>query len=763
MVVSVELLPALDRFGFYFFQCLTSFLWQSSLILAPVLIALRIFRGRSPAIRNSIVLTGFMAIPVILAYSWFMGMPRTPFHPLPVMTEYRDSGRLNTLDNSGGGSAGSSLLQEGRSGGSAKFPDSGGMENKKGVSSAKERTVPAPMAPWGVFSYPWALCLALYVFIQVYLGVKFLLEWGIARWWIWRARTIEDIAVCRVFWRAAFFLEVRTSRFEIMESPSLSIPVTVGAVYPRVILPSGFPERCAPEDFRAVVYHELAHVHRRDPLVLTYISLVRTLLFFHPMVQLAAREFTLIAEQASDEAAIEESGVAPVSYARSLTRVVELLAHHALQPALALGIFRQRSLLFHRLELILSDSGYKYRRFRPFVSTVAVAGLAIFLTVSVSLPLVERDPGSVETTALQQSNTPPPDTLVPRFTACAIPVHNIRIDGDLDDWPGEMARYPISSGIQLSGASNLPAGYGDTFGGASHMMVGYGPDDGLLYVAVTVPDERVITVSDPEWAAPERTDACEVYVDGMHLVRTANENGGPFNAWDLPTMQYVMCPEGGAYDRSAWLKDPPYTPILFRGNIGKTGSRCASRHRDGVTTYEWAVRVYSRYPEQPLRLMTGGVIGFDVAVRDCDHVLGASSWTSWGPSAKTKVFDTSLLGDLVLIDRYEDLGFVSGTITRCREPYANRTLRVYRGTDWIGEYSTDPTGSFRLMVPPGNYTVRPAEVYGDERFSLNTFSVTPGALVKTRFHIAMNGFTRLRYETAAFSRIMASEPGSGNR
>jgi hypothetical protein len=162
--------------------------------------------------------------------------------------------------------------------------------------------------------------------------------------------------------------------------------------------------------------------------------------------------------------------------------------------------------------------------------------------------------------------------------------------------------------------------------------------------------------------------------------------------------------------------------------------------------------VYSRYPEQPLVLRSGAVIGFDVVVRDCDEALGAPAWTSWGPSAQFKAFDSSLLGDLVLVEGYDAPGFVSGTITQCHDPYADHVLRVFRGDAWMGEYPTDREGRFHLMLPPGDYTVRLGEPGDEVRLYLDTFTVSSGSMVKPRLRIAMNGFSRLRHETAALFR-----------
>ena len=40
---------------------------------------------------------------------------------------------------------------------------------------------------------------------------------------------------------------------------------------------------------------------------------------------------------------------------------------------------------------------------------------------------------------------------------------------------------------------------------------------------------------------------------------------------------------------------------------------------DNVTTYEWAIKAYDRYPDEPTRLHSGKRLGFEVAVVDKDH------------------------------------------------------------------------------------------------------------------------------------------------
>ena len=70
--------------------------------------------------------------------------------------------------------------------------------------------------------------------------------------------------------------------FQVLESDRIAVPVTVGLLRPKVVLPSGW-ELWSEAKLRAVLAHEGAHVARRDPLVAGLASLNRCLFWFHPL------------------------------------------------------------------------------------------------------------------------------------------------------------------------------------------------------------------------------------------------------------------------------------------------------------------------------------------------------------------------------------------------------------------------------------------------------------------------------------------------
>lgn len=726
---------AFDRFGFYFFQMLLAFLWQSSLVLIPVLLALRIFRKSIPALRNSIAISGIVGIPAIVLCSLLVNIIAVPGKPIPVMPEY---GPAKTPAS--GITARTNVSGYERSAGLAVTTAGEDAPSPAGAGAAAESftlSLPNPLR------FPWACGLLVYCLIQIILIVKLIRECIAVRRWIGESRAITDIPVCRVFWHAAHELELRTGKFELMESSLLRSPVTAGAIMPRVILPRKFSDACDDENMETIAFHELAHVRRKDPLIFTIISAARTVLFFHPLLLLLAHEFSLIAEQDCDEIAIMNSGMSRRSYAQSLARIAETLTSST-RPMQALGLFFGRSVLIQRFESILSRRRMS-RRHRVLIPAVAFICIAIPLAIAISLPLGERDPGSQKTVPLPR--TIQPDRIAPAENmACAIPLGSIQIDGDLGDWPAGMVQYPIRNTARVFGATDIDStDLGSSSDLSPSMMVGYNEEAGLLYVAVTVRDDRVITTRNPENADPELTDACELYVAGSNQTELPKPGKAPLAVWDMATLKYVMCPDGGAYDLSAWLREPPYTPVLFRGTIKSTGSTCVCTRKGDITTYEWAVRVYNRYPEAPLDLFPGTVIRFDVAVADRDSATDRLAWATWGPCKMPKCYDASLLGTLMLVNRYEDISVVSGHIARGSGSYASAKLAFYRGMDCALTCNADASGRFRVALPPGTYTVKVRDKM-HEHFYQDKLAVAPGSLVTANLRVSLGGFSRLQYE-----------------
>jgi len=245
-------------------------------------------------------------------------------------------------------------------------------------------------------------------------------------------------------------------------------------------------------------------------------------------------------------------------------------------------------------------------------------------------------------------------------TAYAIPLKGIKIDGNLDDWPEDMIRYPILKNWQASGPTDIDNA--DLTASADltpSFMVGFSPQNNMIYVAVSVRDDAVVVGTNSS-----TTDACEVYVDGLNSHRKV-----PRSTWtqettasDLPSLQYCMWPPGGSYSKTSdgsdfdySSSDKPANPDIYGGDIARTKTKGAYFRKGDITIYEWAIEVFDHYPDNPTKLEIGKTIGFDVAAVDKDSETENSAMVCWGQFGGDKFVDADRLGDLVLVKSYAEV------------------------------------------------------------------------------------------------------------
>ncbi|MEX0727540.1 MAG: M56 family metallopeptidase, partial [Planctomycetaceae bacterium] len=106
-------------------------------------------------------------------------------------------------------------------------------------------------------------------------------------------------------------------------SERVGVPSIVGIVRPIILLPMRLATGLGPDEMRAVITHELAHIRRYDPLMHLVQRLAESLLFFHPFVWIISRRVSIERENCCDDAVLA-SGWQPVDYANSLVRLAEL-------------------------------------------------------------------------------------------------------------------------------------------------------------------------------------------------------------------------------------------------------------------------------------------------------------------------------------------------------------------------------------------------------------------------------------------------------
>lgn len=111
----------------------------------------------------------------------------------------------------------------------------------------------------------------------------------------------------------------------LLISAAAEAPVAIGWLRPVILLPVGAITGLTPEQLRAVLAHELAHIRRYDYLVNILQSVVETLLFYHPAVWWVSRRIRIEREHCCDDMAVAVSDNV-LSYARALERMEMLRA-----------------------------------------------------------------------------------------------------------------------------------------------------------------------------------------------------------------------------------------------------------------------------------------------------------------------------------------------------------------------------------------------------------------------------------------------------
>jgi bla regulator protein BlaR1 len=136
---------------------------------------------------------------------------------------------------------------------------------------------------------------------------------GLAWWRRWRQ--------VGAVWRAASPLPLNLP-IPVLSSSAHLEPGVFGVFRPVLLLPDGLREHLTPEQFEAIVAHELCHVRRRDNLSSAIHMVVEALFWFHPVVWWIEARLLEERERACDEAVLR-MGNDPQDYAEGIVTVCE--------------------------------------------------------------------------------------------------------------------------------------------------------------------------------------------------------------------------------------------------------------------------------------------------------------------------------------------------------------------------------------------------------------------------------------------------------
>jgi len=119
---------------------------------------------------------------------------------------------------------------------------------------------------------------------------------------------------------AGLLLAVRQARFMAEVRAGRAGPAVVGVLAPRIVTPSDFARRFAPDEREVILDHEAQHLAHGDAAVNALAAALACLCWFNPLAHLAVRRMRIDQELACDEAVLARTPAARRLYAEVLLK-----------------------------------------------------------------------------------------------------------------------------------------------------------------------------------------------------------------------------------------------------------------------------------------------------------------------------------------------------------------------------------------------------------------------------------------------------------
>jgi hypothetical protein len=256
--------------------------------------------------------------------------------------------------------------------------------------------------------------------------------------------------------------------------------------------------------------------------------------------------------------------------------------------------------------------------------------------------------------------------------AHAYPLPQIKIDGNLSEWPRNLARYPIA--MHMSDEHPLNAADFSGF-----FQVGYRLSDGSLYIAFTINDQDFI--EDTSASVQYNTQDClELCLDARHLQKGSGVVSFMYSK-KLRNMNKAF-----------------YDPFANAANWDIM--EVAMTRSQGKRYYEWKIKLDKE-------LQVGKSIGFDFMVFDKDNDK-SFSFAGWGAGG-SKYMIRENLGDVLILPANTKFATVNGSLVRAKDSKAPlpQTVRLTSESSdgfWF-DAKVDSLGNYSAKVPAGRYGV----------------------------------------------------------
>jgi beta-lactamase regulating signal transducer with metallopeptidase domain len=241
----------------------------------------------------------------------------------------------------------------------------------------------------------------------------------------------------------------------LLVSQEVTSPLATGLLSPVVVLPARAVLRLDTEALQMALAHELAHFLRRD-LWLGWVPVfAEIVLFFHPLVRKAAREYALAREEACDAEALHLTGAEPGDYGQLLLTFGVTRTHGT---AAALGASAHLHTLHRRLTMLEHVDVSTPRTRTSLRVALVILGLAVLVPFQVvardSAPATPVTPVTPKVAAVPPVPPTPKVAPVPPVPPAPPPPALAMVDRE-DDEDDDMEGFVLVSGdnVMMAGST----------------------------------------------------------------------------------------------------------------------------------------------------------------------------------------------------------------------------------------------------------------------------------------------------------------------
>ena len=338
----------LANWSAWWWPLVAAHVWQSTLFLAAVAVAVLMLRNASAAARHRAWLIGSLkfVLPALLLATplGWLGINRPSSIPYASPTP---------------------LLE--------RWVGSQSTAVSSQPSAVSRQSSPSHSEVYCLLSLAWFSGL-------VFLGIRWL--WSSRRLarLVSRGRAPADPALLAALEQAKLAMGMKRT-VPLLVSPATGTPAAYGIFKPVILVPSSIMDNLHQAELKAVLMHELVHVKRLDNLLAAFQRLLCWFFWFHPLIWLLDRRLLSERELSCDQAVVAHSRE-PRAYAAGILKICRS-SFRAASPAgvsLASG-----SSLGRRIRMITGERPQQTRSSHRLVLAGLVCGL-VLLSLAVAPP-----------------------------------------------------------------------------------------------------------------------------------------------------------------------------------------------------------------------------------------------------------------------------------------------------------------------------------------------------------------------------------------